>query len=103
MKIGPLDSKVTATPVGTERKPAKTPSSPQAAPLASGSSTSSTEVQISDAAAQLAHGNEAGFDAAKVQAMAQAIRDGKFQANPDKIADKLIANAQDVLKRYSNN
>jgi negative regulator of flagellin synthesis FlgM len=39
------------------------------------------------------------FDAAKVERIAQAIRDGKFTVNPDAIADKLIGNAQELLGR----
>ena len=37
------------------------------------------------------------FDAQKVQRLAQAIKDGKFEVNPEAIADKLIANAQELL------
>ena len=34
--------------------------------------------------------------------MAQAIRDGKFEVNADKIADKLLANARELLGKYSS-
>jgi len=37
------------------------------------------------------------FDAEKVQRISEAIRDGKFTVNADAIADKLIANAQELL------
>ena len=39
----------------------------------------------------------ADFDAEKVERIAQAIRDGKFKVNAEAIADKLIANAQELL------
>ena len=39
------------------------------------------------------------FDQAKVDRIAQAIRDGNFSINPGAIADKLLANAQEVLGR----
>jgi negative regulator of flagellin synthesis FlgM len=42
------------------------------------------------------------FDADKVARMAQAIRDGKFEVNADAIADKLIANTQELLRKYSS-
>ena len=48
--------------------------------------------------AQLAAGRtEAVFDTAKVQRISDAIRNGQFKVNPEAIADKLIANAQELL------
>ena len=44
-----------------------------------------------------AGGHEGVFDADKVQRISDAIREGKFTVNPDAIADKLIANAQELL------
>ena len=47
---------------------------------------------------QLATGSSEGvFDVEKVQRISDAIRDGKFVVNADAIADKLIANAQELL------
>ena len=47
---------------------------------------------------QLAAGSTEGvFDAEKVQRISDAIRDGKFVVNADAIADKLIANAQELM------
>jgi negative regulator of flagellin synthesis FlgM len=37
------------------------------------------------------------FDAAKVNEIKQAMRDGKFQVNANVVADKLIASVQDML------
>lgn len=37
------------------------------------------------------------IDQAKVEKFRKAIEDGTFQVNPDKIADKLLANAQEML------
>ena len=57
---------------------------------------------LSSAASQLtvATGDSAGaFDAAKVARISDAIRDGKFSVNAEAIADKLIANAQELLGR----
>ena len=52
----------------------------------------------SPSAGQLAAGaGEGVFDAAKVQRIGDAIRNGQFKVNPDAIADKLIANAQELL------
>jgi negative regulator of flagellin synthesis FlgM len=47
---------------------------------------------------QLAAVSQEGvFDTEKVQRISEAIRDGKFTVNADAIADKLIANAQELL------
>jgi negative regulator of flagellin synthesis FlgM len=91
MKIGSIESKPVATPA-SERKPVPAPASTTAEP--------SAKVELSSTAAQLggAH-TEASFDSAKVDRISQAIRDGKFQVNPEAIADKLIVNAQELLGR----
>jgi negative regulator of flagellin synthesis FlgM len=43
-------------------------------------------------------GQSAVVDAKKVAAMKAAIADGSFAVNPEAIADKLLANAQDMLQ-----
>ena len=61
-------------------------------------------MDISSAGSLLAQASaDPTFDAEKVQRIATAIRDGKFNVDADKIADKLISNAQDLLKHYSSN
>jgi negative regulator of flagellin synthesis FlgM len=92
MKIGPLESKPVTTPAAPERKghaaSAQSPVEPSA------------QVQLSPAAASLSGlGSDATFDSAKVDRIAQAIRDGKFKINPEAIADKLIINAEELLGR----
>jgi negative regulator of flagellin synthesis FlgM len=91
MKIGPLESKPAAAPVATERKAQGT--SPSAEP--------SAHVALSSAALSANDGADGTFDAEKVQRIAQAIKDGKFQVNPEVIADKLIANAQELLGKIT--
>ena len=94
MKIGHLENKA-ATPAVNERKPgpAATP-----APAAGGGVEASAQVALSPTVSQLAAGSQEGvFDAEKVQRISEAIRDGKFTVNADAIADKLIANAQELL------
>jgi negative regulator of flagellin synthesis FlgM len=95
MKIGPLDNKPVAAPNTTERK--------SASPPASGSTEASATVKLSPAAAVLAKlGADPAFDTAKVDRIAQAIRDGKFEVNADAIADKLIENAKELLSRKAS-
>ena len=91
MKIGPLDSRPVASPAPTERK---------AAGAQAGQAEPSAQVALSPAAAALS-GMESDptFDAAKVERIAQAIRDGQFTVNAEAIADKLIVNAEELLGR----
>ena len=42
------------------------------------------------------------FDAGKVKAMREAIQNGTFKVNPEAIADKMLANAQEVFARVHN-
>jgi negative regulator of flagellin synthesis FlgM len=60
----------------------------------------SAKVALSSAAANLRAGGASGdFDAEKVARVAKSIADGTFKVNPEVIADKLIANAQELLSR----
>ncbi len=92
MKIGPLESKPIAAPANAERKgqPA----------LVKNEAEASTQVELSASASLLSGvSSDPTFDAAKVDRIAQAIRDGKFKINPDAIANKLIINAEELLGR----
>lgn len=62
----------------------------------------SVNVAISSAAAKLAAAPEGTYDAAKVSRISQAISEGKFTINANAIADKLIANAQELLDSRPN-
>jgi negative regulator of flagellin synthesis FlgM len=96
MKIGPLEPKACVAPVGGERSPAAAaPAKP-----ASVGQEESAKVELSSTALTVTEGN-ADFDAEKVQRIAQAIRDGKYEVNAEAIADKLIANARELLDRSS--
>ena len=95
MKIGPLDSKPSAAPVAGERKtPASAPGS---------TAEPSAHVALSSAAKLLggADNGDGTFDTKKVARITQAIKDGKFKVHPEAIADKLIANAQELLGKTS--
>ena len=93
MKIGPLESKPpVAAPAATERAAgvAPLPNKPEA----------SAQVDLSPEATLMAGmGSDPTFDTAKVDRIAQAIRDGQFKINPEAIADKLIQNAEELLGR----
>lgn len=95
MKIGSPEHLASVSALSTDRATAgsakKTSSGTQ--------SSESATVALSSTAAQLRDSGalDGPFDAEKVQRIAQAIKDGTFQINPDKIADKLISNAQELL------
>lgn len=91
MKIGPLDTKPSATPVTGDRKAAG------AAKATGTTAEASAQVELSSAALLQPGTTDGTFDAEKVERIAQAIRDGKFEVNAEAIADKLIANAQELL------
>ena len=53
--------------------------------------------QLSALESQLSASPE--FDASRVDAIKQAIRDGQYSINPEAIADKLLANVEELLKK----
>ena len=95
MKIGPLESKPSATPVAAERKAQGTTAA------AGGSAEPSAKVELSSAAMLSTDSADGSFDTEKVKRIAAAIRDGQFEINAEAIADKLIANAQELLGKTS--
>ncbi|MES2991710.1 MAG: flagellar biosynthesis anti-sigma factor FlgM [Pseudomonadota bacterium] len=87
-------TRATAAPVAPTEPPATTPVTTP--PLSEPSAT----LELSNTAATLlTSGATAEFDAEKVARISKAIEDGTFQINPEAIADKLIANAQEVLTK----
>jgi len=95
MKIGPLENKSALAPASAERKPAG-----GAAAAASSSPEPSAKVELSAAASVIASGLADGsFDTQKVERVTRAIREGTFQIDAQAIADRLIANASELLGR----
>lgn len=108
MKIGNSPEGSASPPkaerTASSRKPEATATTaPQQAAKAS-VPTPSAQVEISSAAklAASASGEDGSFDAAKVQRISQAISEGKFTVNARAIADKLVANAQELVNARAN-
>lgn len=103
MKIGnPADKPVALPVAGTHAAAAEAAKSAAAAPAAasaSGGSDASAKVELSSTASTLLSGTAGEFDAEKVARVSQAIAGGTFKVNPEAIADKLIANAQELLTK----
>lgn len=96
MKIGNPADKRSVIPAETPAAKSKDEAAKAAAHK--GAAETSAKVQLSDAAATLLSGADAAeFDSAKVERISQAIADGSYKVNAELIADKLIANAQEVL------
>lgn len=103
MKIGNSPEHA-AAPVGADKPAAAQAGKAQAgATGAAKKPEAGTQIELSSTATKLmARGSDEGsFDVEKVGRIAQAITDGKFTVNADAIADKLIANAQEVISRMS--
>lgn len=101
MKIGNPADKRNLTPVDTTPAKAKDDVA-KTTSASAGAADPSAKVQLSDAAAKLMSGaDSAVFDQAKVERIAQAIADGSYKVDAGVIADKLIANAQELLGKVN--
>ena len=104
MKIGnPADTSA-ATALTPSRAAASDADKTAAAAIApaAGGVEASAQVALSNTASALRSGvaDVSGeFDAGKVDRIGQAIANGTFKVNPEVIADKLIANAQELLSK----
>lgn len=99
MKVDSSIKPLTSTSV-KESKP-RTPT-PAGANAAQQSQTSQESVRLTSSSQLQAMGskleNVPVVDAAKVEAIKQAIAEGRFTINPGAIADSLIATAKDLVR-----
>ena len=107
MKIGNPAEKPIALPTpGTQAAAAessKAGHAHSAAPAAAhGTDPSATVALSSTASTLLSGGTSSEFDADKVARMSEAIAGGTFKVNAGAIADKLIANAQELLSKVKS-
>lgn len=106
MKIG--NSPEGSSPAKVEQRPAarkEATVTTDAARPTGAAPAPSAQVAISNAAKLAAAGpgaDDGSFDAAKVARISQAISEGKFTINAQAIADKLVANAQELLDARAN-
>ncbi|MDE2592708.1 MAG: flagellar biosynthesis anti-sigma factor FlgM [Burkholderiales bacterium] len=101
MKIGNPIDKATGSSSSHRTEGATTTSSGKTSSLDGGVSQSA-KVSLSPMATSLFSGSDPAFDAGKVDKVKQSIDDGTYKVDPEVIADKLISNAKDLLKRSSN-
>ena len=72
-------------------------SAPATTAASSRAAAGTDRVDVSAAGAQMGAAGAGDFDAAKVDAIRQAIREGRFTVNAGAIADRLIADAAALL------
>ncbi len=102
MKIGQPAEKPVATTAASEAKAPSAKGGGKAGAADAAAGSASAKVKLSDAVSGLLAGKEVSadvFDAAKVDRLASAIAQGKFVVNPAAVADKLIANALELLDK----
>lgn len=109
MKIGqPIDLPVTPSSVSNAaaQKAAQSPNAAATANASANQSARSAGVAVS--MSSMARGLEkidrnaqADVDMQKVQSVRAAIQDGSYKVDAEAIADKLLANAQDMLPRVT--
>ncbi|MEI7465896.1 MAG: flagellar biosynthesis anti-sigma factor FlgM [Burkholderiales bacterium] len=104
MTIGSTSNKTQGLPVASASTgPAVTPANARASGEAAAvtPTEASTQVALSSAATSLLAGSTSSveFDSAKVERVSQAIEKGDFKVDAGAIADKLIANAAELLKK----
>lgn len=95
MKISAFEPKAAPASVGTERR---------ANPRTDSADLTGASARVTLSAAATGGATSAAepaFDAEKVERIAQAIREGRFMINAGIIADRLIANAQELVSGKS--
>lgn len=97
MKIDSSISKTIATPSGESKvvrnKPANVQESATAGSAGEVRLTSSSQLQALSGGS----GESQPMDSAKVEAIKQAIAEGRFTINPEKIADSLLSSVKELL------
>jgi negative regulator of flagellin synthesis FlgM len=106
MKIGnPTDKPVTLPVAGSPAaaaETAKTNAATAGTAGVAGTPDASATVELSSTASTLLSSGPGEFDADKVGRVGESISNGTYKVNPEAIADKLIANAQELLSKVKS-
>lgn len=101
MKIGQSNDHSVAIAQNSSANAAK--ASPQAADAARNErKTPGVDVKVSSLARGLDKAAESEVDMEKVNTIRQAIADKTYNVNPEAIAEKLLANAREMLQRSAS-
>ena len=109
MKIGPSPEKSLQIPSGNAASGQKTgQAAPAMAAATSNAAQTTRSAGVAVTVSTMARGLEkaarsdvADIDTQKVASVRSAIQGGTYVVNPEAIADKLLSNAQEMLKRTS--
>ena len=110
MKVDSSPDSYIGSVAGGPQKAAERPNAGAEAAAAAGAAAkpqpgSGVTVTLSSSASQAISGSGGGgndvFNAEKVEAMKAAIADGSFKVNAEAIADKMLANAAEMLSAGS--
>ena len=100
MKIGHSAEKATPAPAPA---PAGAPVTAKEATAIPARADDSAKIELSSTASTLlSNSASSDFDAEKVARISKSIDEGTFKINPEAIADKLIANAHEVLAKVQS-
>lgn len=110
MKIGPSLDNLTPAQSGGAAASQKTaqntsPSAAASSTASQGTRSAGVAVTVSNMARGLektGRGESADIDTQKVASIRSAIQKGTYVVNPEAIADKLLSNAQEMLKRTTS-
>ena len=98
MKIGnPSDKPVNGATGGTRTESATPTKTTGKTRSLEGGVDSSAKVTLSNTASSLLSGADPTFDKAKVESVKRSIEEGSYEVDAEVIADKLIANAKELL------
>jgi negative regulator of flagellin synthesis FlgM len=86
--------------IDSSYKPSTAAVTPRPAATSTTSSSNAQEaVSLSSLAGALQGGETPPVNTARIQEIKQAISDGRFQINPEAIADRLIESARDLVSK----
>lgn len=98
MKIGnPSDKPVNGATGGTRTESATPTQTAGKTGSLEGGVAPSAKVTLSNTANSLISSADPAFDKAKVESVKRSIEEGSYEVNAEVIADKLIANAKELL------
>lgn len=99
MKINPTNDSSSKEISDRLARGVSSPSNPSGSVESVGATAETEKIQISEASRALNLLNSEPFDAAKVAEIRKAISEGKFNVNAERVADRMIGDAAELIVR----